>query len=243
MHPFSHSLAMPVLLICGVACAGPPFATDDPEPAPEGHYEIYLFSTGTHTAEGWDAALPGFELNYGVGPDLQLAAAVEQAYQAPHDETRNWHYGGAEAGLKYRFVHEDEAGWRPQIAFYPSVEFANGAEVASTFLPLWLQKSIGDWEVFGGGGVRLNPGSGHRDTWFSGIGALRPVTGSLELGAEVFRETPDGKGGSAASGCNLAAVYAFNERWHVVASAGRGITRAPETNEFSYYLGLELTPP
>jgi hypothetical protein len=34
------------------ALAGPPFATDDPEPTDLGHYEVYLFPGGASTAIG-----------------------------------------------------------------------------------------------------------------------------------------------------------------------------------------------
>jgi hypothetical protein len=243
MRNLHRGLALLSLLASGAASAGPPFATDDPEPAPDGHYEIYLFSAGTHTAEGWDATLPGFEINYGAGPDLQLAAAVEQAYERPKGGEADSHYGAIELGVKYRFVQEDEAGWRPQIAFYPSLELAESERDPSTFLPLWLQKSIGEWEVFGGGGLHLNPGRGRRDNWFGGIAAMRPVSEHLELGGEVFRETSDVEGEAGSSGFNLAALYEVSESWHVVASAGRGFAHASSSNEFSYYVGLELTPP
>ena len=38
-------LAQPVM-------AGPPFVSDDPEPTPDRHFEIYTFNNGTNTRDG-----------------------------------------------------------------------------------------------------------------------------------------------------------------------------------------------
>jgi hypothetical protein len=243
MRAFIRSAAPLALLALPLAAfAGPPFATDDPEPAPNGGYEIYLFSEGTKTRDGTEGSLPGFEVNYGAAPDLQLAVQFSQDYNH-QDGSLHSRYGATELGVKYRFVHEDEDGWRPQIAFYPSVDIPHHGDDTSTLLPLWAQKSFGEWEVFGGGGRRLNPGEGTRDNWFVGVAALRQVSDHLQLGGEVFRETADSDDTRAATGFNLAALYDLSNTWHVVASAGRGISAVRDTNEFSYYVGLELTTP
>jgi hypothetical protein len=240
MQKFRCGLALLVLASSNAALAGPPFATDDPEPTAEGGYEIFLFSEGTRSADGFDAALPGLELNYGAGPNLQISAAVEQAYEAPRDGGHRWHYGSAEAGLKYRFVQEDDQGWCPQVSFYPSLTLPEGAHSASTFLPLWAQKHIGSWDVFGGGGLRINPGADSRDSWFAGIAALRPLAERLQVGGEVFRETAESEGEPAAVSFNIAALYDLNQTWQLVASSGRALGAASGANEFSYYLGVEL---
>jgi hypothetical protein len=39
-----------VAFASGIANAGPPFRTDDPEPVEFGHYEFYTFYTGTHVS-------------------------------------------------------------------------------------------------------------------------------------------------------------------------------------------------
>ncbi len=231
------------LWLPSLALAGPPFATDDPEPTPYRGYEIFLFSEGVRTGEGTEAVLPGFELNYGAAPDLQLAFAIGEAVLAPHGESVSEDYDGTELSAKYRFVHEDEEGWIPQIAIYPTFEFANAHSKPLTYLPLWLQKSIDGWEVFGGGGPKWNPESGGKTSFFVGIAALHGVTENLELGAEVFRQTAETHDDQSATGFNLAALYDLSAKWHVVGSAGRGLTQASQTNEFSYYIGLELTTP
>jgi hypothetical protein len=81
------SLIVAGLLAAGMltapAFAGPPFRTDDPEPTDFQHFQIYLFSTGTKTTDGWTGTLPGLEVDYGALPNLQLAVTVGQGYAAP----------------------------------------------------------------------------------------------------------------------------------------------------------------
>ena len=60
-------------LAAAPAHAGPPFITDDPEPVDLGHWEVYGFSAGTHTAADTGGTLGGIEVNYGAAPNLQLA--------------------------------------------------------------------------------------------------------------------------------------------------------------------------
>jgi len=37
------------------------------------------------------------------------------------------------------------------------------------FLPVWMQKDVGDWTVYGGGGYWINPGAGQKNWWFTGL--------------------------------------------------------------------------
>ncbi|MEI9984698.1 MAG: hypothetical protein WDN69_16740 [Aliidongia sp.] len=105
-------------------------------------------------------------------------------------------YGDTELGVKYRFVEEDDEGWRPQIGIYPNLEIPTGSvskqlgtgEVRG-FLPVWLQKSIGDWTSFGGGGYWINPPNGlltEKDYWFAGWALMRRLDDEWNLGGEIF---------------------------------------------------------
>ena len=67
------------------------------------------------------------------------------------------------------------------------------------------------------------------------------MTDALHLGIEVFHQTPDVNGAPASSGFNVGATYDFSESWHLLTSAGTGIQHRSATNQFSYYLGLQLT--
>lgn len=47
-----------IVLIPGVALAGPPFRTDDPGVVDYQHWEFYTFTTGTHVTDDTSGALP-----------------------------------------------------------------------------------------------------------------------------------------------------------------------------------------
>jgi hypothetical protein len=234
------------LLSVGPACAGPPFATDDPEPTEYGTFENYLFTTGIRADHQTEGTASGLEINYGALPDVQTSATFNLADFAPGpDGKTQYGYGPILAGVKYRFIEEDDDGWRPQIAFYPQIniplDHRLGTMNTSELLPIWAQKSFGPWTTFGGGGYWINPGPGNQNYWFVGWAILRQITPELHLGGEIFHQTGSFVNQPAQTSYNGALLYDFSDHWHVVASAGTGITRVQLTNQFSWYLGLEWT--
>ena len=95
-------------LIVAPAFAGPPFRTDDPVPVEFQHFEINLFSQGTQTNGGWSGLLPGFEVNYGALPNLQVHAIIQQGFTAPSGGRTGFALGDIELGVKYRFITPGE---------------------------------------------------------------------------------------------------------------------------------------
>jgi hypothetical protein len=237
-----------VALFAEPVWAGPPFRTDDPDPIEYQHWEIYSFATGTHKAGNSSGMLPGVEINYGAAPDLQLHVASSLAYDRASGSNTKFGIGDIELGAKYRFIQEDTDGWRPQIGIAPQLELPTGDESRGlgtghthAFLPVWLQKSFGDWTTYGGGGYWINPGSGNKDYLFAGGLLQRQVTEKLALGAEVFHQTADTDGGRDSSGFNIGGVYDLTGDDHLLLSLGRGIQNASATNRFSYYLAYQRT--
>lgn len=141
----------------GTANAGPPFRTDDPVPVEFGHYEFYTFSTGTIASKDKSGALPSFELNYGLIPNGQLTIDAPVAFDSPSGGPTRFGYGDTDLSFKYRFIQEDKEGSRPQVAVFPLVQLPTGDENRGlgaghvlAFLPIWVQKSFGDWTTYGG---------------------------------------------------------------------------------------------
>ena len=228
--------------------AGPPFRTDDPEPVELGHWEVYGFSAGTHVQGDTSGVLPGIEVNYGAAPNLQLHLVAPLAYEHAEGSNTKFGYGDTELGAKYRFIQEDEDGWRPQIGVFPLIETPTGDAERGLgtghvreFFPLWLQKSFGKWLTCGGGGYWNNPGAGNKNYWFFGWLLQRQVTDQLALGGEIFNQTAATVGGHDSTGFNFGGVYDFTENYHLLFSAGRGITHAATSNEFSYYIAFQWT--
>ncbi|HEX3430071.1 MAG TPA: hypothetical protein VHT03_04225 [Rhizomicrobium sp.] len=228
------------------AGAGPPYLTDDPEPPPFGHYEAVFFTMGLEANGIANGALPAMEFNYGGFPDTQLHVMLPVGFASGDERTR---FGAADAelGVKYRFVDEDEQGWRPQVATYPQVEiplgpasngFANRS--VDVFLPLWAQKDVdANWTIGAGGGIWVNPGE--KNYGFAGLLLQRKLSDALIAGAEVFHQTPNVEGGAALTGFNVGAVYDFDEHHHLLVSAGRGLQNVTATDQFTWYLGFEFT--
>lgn len=160
------------MVIAVPAMAGPPFQTDDPKPVDLHHYEFYVASQQTLTADGRSGTLPHFEFNYGALPNLQLHIMAPYAFSSPSGGPTQHGYGDTELGLKYRCVQETDNV--PMVGIFPMYEaptdnaargLGNGA--AQFFLPIWLQKSWGKWSSYGGGGY----------PWYRAV----PPTGTADL--------------------------------------------------------------
>lgn len=252
---------MRVILVCllavaAPALAGPPFVTDDPEPADYRHFEINLAATGTIVKGGVGGDFPNIDINYGLFPDTQLHVGLTAPFQSGGG-TR-FGYGDTELGVKYRFIEEVEEGWQPQLAIYPNIDFPTGnsaqglgAGHRKIFLPLWAQKSWGDWQSYGGGGYWLNQsGSGDRNYWFMGWALLCKFSEEWTLGGEIFHQTGDLTRDSVTSGdrlsrrdstgFNLGGYYNLDEDRHVMFTFGRGLQNIAATNQFSFYVGYQL---
>lgn len=168
-------------IIATSARAGPPFRTDDPEPVEYRHSEIYVVWEGTsgHVAPDADTgSLPQLEFNYGILPDVQLHVIAPFAYLSTAGGRTLRGYGDTEVGVKYRIVHEAKS--LPQVGIFPLIELPTGDAArglgsghTQVFLPVWVQKSWGDWTSYGGAGWWRNPGAGQRNWTY--LGWLAPA--------------------------------------------------------------------
>jgi hypothetical protein len=223
--------------------AGPPFTTDDPEPVDYQHWEFYLASQHAKTAHDWSGTAPHFEVNYGVIPNVQLHLIAPLAYDAPAHEQGNYGYGDTELGVKFRFIQETP--YCPQVAVFPLVELPTGSKKdglgtghVQTFLPVWLQKGIGEWTVYGGGGYDINPGEGNRDWGFVGLVVQRHVIENVLLGGELYHRTPVEAHGRSDTALNLGTIIDFSDQHHILFSAGRSL-EGP--TDFQTYIAYQFT--
>ena len=208
------------------AVAGPPYLTDDPVPTDTGHWEIYNYIGGSKGPGGLDGEA-GVDLNYGPIKDVQLTAVLPVAFDNPRGFSRSGlRTGGGviELAGKYRFIHQDEKGWTPDLTVFPRffipTDSRYGSGHVSLLLPVWAQKDYGPWSVFGGGGYTINPGAGNRDFWQGGVALSRTMSKRMTLGAELFGQTNDSPGGGGFTAVNFAITYKLVEHWSLLASAG-----------------------
>ena len=236
---FAILAAITAFDIARVANAGPPYTTDDPEPVEYRHWEIYLASQSQHDEGGWSGTAPHVEVNYGAVDELQLHVIVPLAYVRPNDGTRAFGIGDIELGAKYRFV--DETAHRPQVGIFPLLEVPTGDGSTSDghfqlFVPVWLQKSFGDWSTYGGGGCWFHAGTGNRDWLFVGLQVQRKLSAKLSLGGEIFYNTSPAVGIESSTKFNLGVVFDITENHHLMASVGSSFDGG-----FQSYLAYQLT--
>ena len=225
-------VAITAFVGASAAVAGPPYATDDPEPVDPQHWEINTGVTYQNTGQGEvTGSAPFAEFNYGVRPNIHVTLALPLDYSYTPD-SHSHSYGGTGIGVKYRFVQETDH--RPQIAFVPSVEIPSQAGAHTvTFLPLWLQKSSGPWTVYGGGGLNINPGPDNRNFTFVGAVVTRTVSPATTLGAELFHQGADTVDGIGSTGANVGLTTQLDEHHALLLSIGRSLGGA--SNSFSGY--------
>ena len=107
-------------------------------------------------------------------------------------------------------------------------------------MPLWLQRNTEKWTIYGGTGYRINPWIGNKNSVFLGGVALYQATLSLQLGGEVFHETPDTIDGESTTGFNLGGNYNLANDYNLLFSAGKGLQNVSSTNQLSVYLALQV---
>jgi len=218
--------------------AGPPYVTDDPQPTDAGHWENYLYTESAHVAGQGDTPAAGIEFNYGAFEDTQLSWSIPLNSQSGAGRDGR----GVGAVGRWRQI---SFYWRPQVAFFPQIFIpvgpANRGAPVTELFPIYLQKSFGAWTMFGGGGYTNNPGPGNKDFANYGIALQRQVVSNLALGVEIFGQGPDTATDHASAAVGMAAIFDFNDRWHLVASANTGIYNR-QADLFSFNIALKWTP-
>ena len=174
------------------AFAGPPFLTDDPEPVPYHHWELYSFFASDKTAESNSYIGPAIELNNGVAPNTQAHLIIPYAYSA-QDGVSFSGMGDIEMGIKFRF--QPETRRMPEIGVFPLMEISTGDSAKALGngrtwfkVPIWFQKSWGDWTSYGGFGYAFNSAPGQRDYPYAGILIQRTLSQQWTLGGEIFAQ-------------------------------------------------------
>jgi len=237
-----------LLAVASPALAGLPFVTDDPATQEQGHFEIDLEGQYTLNRGGQSGSTPGLEVHYGITDHLEIITIVPMAFEHPTGSASVVGLGDIQFATKWRFLDADNDGWRPAIAFEPTIILptanANrglGTGFTQAFLPIWLSKDFGKFTVFGGGGYNINPGRDNRNFWFTGVGVTYTIDPQWTIGAEVFRTTADTTGGTSSVAFNLGVIYNIDDNNHLMMSAGRGITNAAQNNQFSTFIAYQLT--
>jgi hypothetical protein len=238
----SAGLAISLMMTPAYVLAGPPYVTDDPEPTDLGHWEDYLFVLGTHFQGDTDGQY-GLELNYGAAKDLQLSITLPVNYDAASN--LQMARGDVLLGAKYRFLHQAEGSWLPDVAFYPQLSLPTasrvyGAQHPSLFLPLWMERDFGKWSTFGGFGYDINPGRGNRNFTLMGWAITRDVSDRLNLGLEIFHQTSPLAHGQSSTNIAPGVIYRITRHIALMASGGPGLENTRSTGLYEFYASLQI---
>lgn len=195
------------------------------------------------TQPGKVGVLPGLEFNYGVAPDLQLHVVLPWAFSSPLGGPATAGFGDMSLGLKFRFIQETDS--RPQVGIFPMVSLPTGTSTrglgsggSAVYIPIWVQKSVGPWTTYGGGGYSINRTPGGCN-YFSGGWLLQRNLGErLTLGAEVFAQGRSGDSTAGSTILNGGGQVNVSPHFSLLFSAGASV--AGEHHRVAY-LGLYWT--
>lgn len=216
-------------IVAGTAEAGPPFVTDDPEPVEFQHWEFYVASFDSKIPGDISGTGPHLELNYGVIPNVQLHVIAPVGYDVPSDGRTHYGFGDLELGVKFRFVQETDSV--PQVGVFPLLEVPTGSLKENlgvghpqAFLPMWLQKSWGDWTAYGGGGYGLGADIGSKNWGYGGLVVQRKISENVTIGAEIYHQTAyQTDFPNLGTAFNFGAVIDLSKEHHLLFSVGRSI--------------------
>ena len=226
----------------GPVFAGPPFVTDDPEPVEHRRWEVNYAITETWGNGDVSAGVPSVDINYGAVPNLQLHAQPRYSYEKSGDEVHSG-VDDTEIGVKYRFLNIGNESSRWMVGVYPMYQLATGVRALGPdrgkrqmFLPLWVQRDTEKWTIYGGWGYRINPGSGFRNSVFTGATAIYQLREGLQFGGELFHETPGTVDGTAVKGFNLGGIVELTPKYNLLFSAGE---RSSDQLARSFYVAVQ----
>ena len=218
----SGFLALALAIAPGEASAGPPYLTDDPDPAAYHHWELYLASQWDHigprSAEG---SLPHLEVNFGVVHGAMLHLLVPTAFVASEDGRTSYGLGDVELGANIKLLEEGPG--RPQIGTFPIAVIPTGSDAkglgsgtVELFVPIWLMKHMGQWTLDAGGGIRFSDGDTEADL---GVFVQRSFGEVVSLGTELFVTLPFDQSGVRTQ-LDLALILDLSDSHHLLFSGG-----------------------
>lgn len=166
----------------------PPLDVDDPGTPGCGNWEVNILMTAdlSITDKSWE--LPLFDINYGVGDNLQIKYEVPNVRNQTEEGSFSG-IGNSKAGIKYMFF-EDEND-KIEMAFYPQIEFINphsdgpnpvvDSSSVVTKLPFLLSMKVGESRH---GDIRMTANVGYS---FASRGSVPSFVSALVgLGYPIF---------------------------------------------------------
>lgn len=234
-------------LLIGFACAfaqgGPPLVTDDPGTPGDGRWEINLATTGAHGEHSWNVNLFDADINYGVGDNVQLNLDVPWSYIDATGQGGRSGLGAIDAGVKWRFVDEADAGF--SMSTYPHYLSAWSASsrrrgIASAddefYLPVEFSKTLAGYEF--AAELGRNFIERQADEWKAGVVVGHACFGAADCLVEVHRTWVAHDNQTLV---NFGLHWELTPSVALLAAAGRDVGGAPtDRQSFVFYFGVQL---
>jgi Putative MetA-pathway of phenol degradation len=229
------------LLAIHLAQAGPPFVTDDPEPPPPGGWEINVPFILERTPGETEMNTPLFDLNYGL-PNVQLK--LEFPIEVIREDNNGAAAGAGDLllGVKWRFLSTEQSQF--QLGTYPQVLAPTGNHARGLgqgrpafVLPFLAQKNWEKWTLYGNIGYWWQGAHETRNYFYAGAVLEREINEQLELGVELFGNSPKEPGGSPEVAFTIGGTWKLSKHVNLLFSAGRDIIG--DTTAMGY-LGLQI---
>jgi hypothetical protein len=224
------------------AQGGPPLLTDDPGTPGNGNWEFNIGFTQDVTPDLHTFAMPVFDLNYGLGPRLQLNYQVPYALVGDQGQPLQRGWGNSQAAVKWRFFQGKD--WN--FSTYPRLEFDGPAgslrrgvaDPGPNFLlPFEITRKVGPVDVNFEAGYRFSQGD---DEDILGLAFGHQATKKLEVLGEVYH-SGDIHGGGSDDTFDGGGRYEFHRGLLFLFMAGRSfLGPSSGQSQFIGYFGLQI---
>jgi hypothetical protein len=223
---------------------GPPMQTDDPGTPGNNNWEINVAYTLERTNDFENVyGVPILDINYGVGPRIQLKYQVSYLFQSNYGGPLETGLGKSLAGVKWRFYQNDK--YKLNISTYPQLEFNNPndsvkrglADAGTRFLlPFEVTKEIGPLELNVEVGTWFLNCSGV-DGHVFGFAMGHQTTKKLELLAEIYKLTDRYPGTEFTTDYGFGGRYELRKGMLFIFEGGHGFggPEAERPNFFGYF--------
>lgn len=235
------------LLISQKIEADPPFLTNKADPTPYQHSIFYLFSTFNKIDAPANVKYvqgPVVEGRWGAHPRFDVFLIMPMNTYIPRfpqpGDSRSSGLGDVEIGSRILLFSYPQEGIK--VSFTPDLILPTGN--ARQFLgngkmfgrlPLWAQKTWGDWIFDMGGGYGINHAQNKFNFYYGGGKIKYNVTKELLLGVECFYRDRTNVVVGRMLILNAGGQYYFTQRLGALLSAGHTVSG---TKNLLAFLGL-----
>ena len=226
------------------ADAGPPYLTNDPGTPGDGNWEINVASMTTRSMGATAWQIPQLDLNYGLGPRIQLTYEIPYVVQSGSGQPQSSGFSNALPGIKWRFLDEGEGGWQASVfpqfetAGSPAMQHAGIAEEGSRLLvPVEVASSVGPLALdFEAGYYLAHRGPEER---ILGLVAGHKLTPRLELDVELYNDHAMGALPDFTT-LDVGGRYRLGRGFILLFMAGRSVAGSTGQVDFMSYLGIQI---